>query len=60
MNYDFADIEDNKLRGAAISRYVNHINTYQGRASVEDLIRIRTHIVKFFLRVEKVMDKWAI
>lgn len=60
MNYDFADIEDNKLRGAAISRYVKRINEYGGRADVEDLVRIRTHIVKFFLRIEKVMDRWVI
>ena len=60
MEFNFADIDDNKLRGAAIARYVHHINGYQGRASAEDLDRIRVHIVKFFLRVEKVMNKWAI
>ena len=59
MNYDFVEIKDNKLRSAAISHYINRINEYKGHAGADDIIRIRKHVVKFFLRIEKVIEKWA-
>lgn len=60
MEFNFSDISDDGLRTSAINRYVKRINQYNGRCPADEVDDLRVRIVKFYLRVEKVIIKWEI
>ena len=60
MEFNFSDISDDGLRTSAIQRYVKRINQYKGRCPAGDSVDLRVRIVKFYLRIEKVIIKWKI